>query len=95
MATSNRIFVSGLNGLGKFGNMRDIFMAAAYAQLGDRRKANQLAAGIIPRSSKLVEPYGGSEKTRWRAYLDSLVPYRNADDKEHFMEGLSKAGLPV
>jgi TolB-like protein len=67
--------IDALRGGGKFGYMRDVFMAAAYAQLGDRRKANQLAAGIIQRSSRLVEPYGGPEKTRWHAYLESLFPW--------------------
>lgn len=87
--------IDALRGGGKFGYMRDVFMAAAYAQLGDRRKASQLAAGIIPRASRLVEPYGGPEKTRWRAYLESVFPYQNTGDKEHFMDGLRKAGLPV
>ncbi|MEN8196865.1 MAG: BTAD domain-containing putative transcriptional regulator, partial [Pseudomonadota bacterium] len=87
--------IDALRGGGKFGLMRDVFMAAAYAQLGDRRKASQLAAGIIPRSSRLVEPYGGPEKTRWRAYLESVFPYQNTGDMEHLLDGLRKAGMPV
>jgi TolB-like protein/two-component SAPR family response regulator len=87
--------IDAMRGADKFGLMRDIFLAAAYAQLGDDRKANQLAADIVPRSSRLIEPYEGSDKKRWRAYLESAFPYQQSSDTEHLLGGLRKAGLPV
>jgi TolB-like protein/Tfp pilus assembly protein PilF len=87
--------IDAMRGADKYGLLRDFFLAAAYAQLGDDRRANQLAASIVPRSSRLIEPYEGSDKKRWRGYLESAFPYQQSSDMEHFLEGLRKAGLPV
>jgi TolB-like protein len=79
----------------KFANMRDFFIAAGYAQLGESDEATRRGQDLVQRYEGLTEPYGGPEKVRWRAYVDSLFPYQRAADMEHFVEALRKAGLPL
>jgi adenylate cyclase len=79
----------------KLANMRDMFLAASYAQLGEMQDAGPLAADLVQRYTPLTEPYGLSERDRWTGYVESLFPYQKSADMEHFVEGLRKAGLPL
>jgi hypothetical protein len=75
--------------------MRDFFIAAGYAQLGESEEATRRGQDLVRRYEALTEPYGGPASVRWRAYVDSLFPYQHTDNMEHFVEGLRKAGLPL
>lgn len=79
----------------KFANMRDFFIAASYALLGETEEATRRGRDLVQRYEILTEPYGGPPSVRWRAYVDSLFPYQRPGDMEHFIEGLRKAGLPL
>lgn len=69
------------------------FIAASYAHLGEPQRGTdhrdtvyrhyryQIARGSFPRDYACID---------WLAALD---PYRNADDAEHYLDGLRKAGF--
>lgn len=69
------------------------FIAASYAHLGQpqrgaehrdtvyRHYRYQMARGLFPRNYACID------------WLTALDPYRNADDAEHYVDGLRKAGF--
>ena len=60
-----------------------VWLSAVNAQLGLLDEARAAAAEVLR-----IDPTYTIEKTR------SLATYKRSGDTEHFLEGLSKAGLP-
>jgi adenylate cyclase len=60
------------------------WLAATYAQLGERDRAQEEAAAILT-----IEP-----DYTIRGVAEHFSPYRHSADAEHLFEGLRKAGLP-
>ena len=72
-----------------------LYLAAAYAQIGDLATARPHVDEFI-RSS--CERLGGDPETDVPRYVNAIVranPYMRPEDSAHFVEGLRLAGLPV
>ncbi len=60
-----------------------IYLAASYAQLGRESEAGTMVTQILE-----ANPEFSIE--RWA----EKQPYKNQEDRDHYLEGLRKAGLP-
>lgn len=94
-AGNYRESIEALAGARKFPNMRDFFLAACHAQLGEMEEARKIGADLRKGYAEMAAPYGASTKKRWRGYVDSLFPFQRPEDMQHFVDGLRKAGLPL
>jgi hypothetical protein len=59
------------------------YVAACHAYMGNQEKASGVAAEILRQSPKFSA-----------RRLMAMEPYRQAEDQNHFLKGMLKAGLP-
>jgi TolB-like protein/Flp pilus assembly protein TadD len=78
-----------------WGLLRPAWIAACYAQLGRDEQARAAAAEV--RALAPTDPSVPDEKDieRWRNYWSRLIKFEVPNDRERFLEGLRKAGLPA
>jgi TolB-like protein len=78
-----------------WGLLRPAWIAACYAQLGRDEQARAAAAEV--RALALTDPSVPDEQDieRWRNYWSRLIRFEVPDDRERFLDGLRKAGLPA
>jgi adenylate cyclase len=78
-----------------WGLLRPAWIAACYAQLGREEQAHIAAAEV--RALAPTDPSVPDEQDieRWRNYWSRLIRFEVPDDRERFLDGLRKAGLPA
>jgi len=70
-----------------------IWMAAVYAQAGDIEKASELAARFVAVVEQKLGALGVETPPSWLGFVDERWPFKHSGDREHFLEGLRKAGI--
>jgi adenylate cyclase len=70
-----------------------IWMAAVYAQVGDIEKASELAARFVAIVEQKLGALGVETPPSWLGFVDERWPFKHSRDREHFLEGLRKAGI--
>jgi adenylate cyclase len=70
-----------------------IWMAAVYAQAGDIEKASELAASFVATVEQKLGALGVETPPSWLGFVDERWPFKHSRDREHFLEGLRKAGI--
>ncbi len=70
-------------------------LAASYAMAGDEAKAASTYArfGDVAKACPVISSL--SQREDWQEYFSERWPFRNAEDLEHLIEALGKAGFPV
>jgi DNA-binding SARP family transcriptional activator len=78
-----------------WGLLRPAWIAACYAQLGREEQARAAADEV--RALAPSDPSVPDEQDigRWRTYWSRLIRFEVPDDRERFLDGLRKAGLPA
>ncbi|MCP4326905.1 MAG: adenylate/guanylate cyclase domain-containing protein [Alphaproteobacteria bacterium] len=61
------------------------WLAAAYAQSGDVETAQRIADEVV----------ASAPQVDWKRYIVADEPFRHDADRDHWLEGLRKAGMPV
>jgi TolB-like protein/Flp pilus assembly protein TadD len=70
-------------------------LAACYAQLGREAQARQTMADFMAQAPGEIADYPGVDRVSWRIYWARLFPFKHAEDLDHLLDGLRRAGLPV
>jgi adenylate cyclase len=70
-----------------------IWMAVVYAQAGDIEKASDLAARFVGIVEQKLGELGVETPPSWLGFVDERWPFKHSRDREHFLEGLRKAGI--
>jgi hypothetical protein len=71
-----------------------IWMAAVYAQAGDTEKATDLAAKFLAIAEEKLSSAGAPLPSSWLGFVAERWPFKQIEDREHFLDGLRKAGVP-
>ena len=71
-----------------------IGMAAVYAQAGDIEKAQALVAKYIGIAEEKLSSAGAPLPQSWLDFVVERWPFKHPEDREHFLDGLRKAGVP-
>ncbi len=69
------------------------WLAACYGQIGNREDAKGASAEFVAVTTRLMGQVGARVPTIWTGYFTERHPYERADDQDHMLEGLRKAGL--
>ncbi len=67
--------------------------AASYAQLGQDAEARSAAEEFVEFTSAGMAASGAPLPESWLDFLAERHPYQRQEDMDHFLDGLSKAGL--
>ena len=70
------------------------WMAAVYAQAGDIDKAKELAVKFIDVAKEKLKLTNTPFPDSWLDFVDERWPFKQPEDREHFLDGLRKAGVP-
>ena len=70
-----------------------IWMAAVHAQAGNIMEASELAAEFVAIVEQKLGAIGVALPQSWLGFVDERWPFKHSEDREHFLEGLRKAGL--
>jgi adenylate cyclase len=70
-----------------------IWMAAVYAQAGDILEASELTNKFVAIVEQKMGILGVALPQSWLDFVDERWPFKHSEDREHFLEGLRKAGL--
>ena len=70
-------------------------MAACYAQLGRIEEATRTSREFITVSKGDAEENDSTSDEHWQSYWNRLYKFKNTDDRQHLLDGLKKAGIPV
>ena len=70
-------------------------MAACYAQLGRLEEATRTSREFITVSKGDAEENDSAPNEHWQSYWNRLYKFKNTDDRQHLLDGLKKAGIPV
>lgn len=71
-----------------------LWMAAVYAQAGEIEKAKGLAVKFIAIAEEKLSLANTSFPNSWLGFVDERWPFKQLEDREHFLDGLRKAGVP-
>ena len=72
------------------------WLAACHAHMGNREAAEAASAAFLAITTKLMAQVGVRPPTNWGSFFtDRRHPYKHADDRNHLLDGLRKAGLPA
>jgi tetratricopeptide (TPR) repeat protein len=69
-------------------------MAAVYAQAGDIKEAQALVAKYIAIAEDKLSAAGAPLPQSWLGFVAERWPFKHPEDREHFLDGLRKAGVP-
>ena len=69
------------------------WLAACHAQMGHREDAEAAAAEFVARITKAMARIGARAPASWVDFFAERHPYKRADDLDHLLDGLRKAGL--
>jgi adenylate cyclase len=75
-------------------NEVNAFLAMCCAQLGRDTEAKTAMARFLTAAERDNGDFPGTDGGRWREYWQVRYPFKHAEDFEHVMQGLRKAGLP-
>lgn len=70
-------------------------MAACYAQLGRFEQAVRMSREFVTISKGDVPKNNLAPSQHWKSYWNRLYRFKNAGDRQHVLDGLRKAGIPV
>ena len=68
--------------------------AAAHAQAGDINGARDAATRFITIAEAKLSSAGSLIPGSWMEFIAQRFPARQDEDREHFLDGLRKAGVP-
>lgn len=71
-----------------------IGMAAVYAQAGDIQNASKLATDYIDVTKAKLASVNTPFPDVWLNFISIRWPFRHKEDREHFLDGLRKSGIP-
>jgi len=71
-----------------------IGMAAVYAQTGNIKEARALVVTYIAIAEEKLSSAGAPLPQSWLDFVVERWPFKRPEDKEHFLDGLRKAGVP-
>ena len=71
-----------------------VLMSIVYAQTGDIEKAQVLASKYISDVEKKLVSVGTPVPRNWQDFVTMRWPFKRHEDREHFLDGLHKAGVP-
>ena len=74
--------------------MMIIWMAAVYAQAGDTTQARELATRYVDIAKDKLNQVGTPLPESWLVFVAKRWPFSQPEDREHFLDGLRKAGVP-
>ena len=74
--------------------MMIIWMAAVYAQAGDTMQARELATRYVDIAKDKLNQVGTPLPESWLVFVAKRWPFSQPEDREHFLDGLRKAGVP-
>ncbi len=69
------------------------WLAVCHAQRGDLGDARAAAAEFVAHTTKAMAQVGARPPASWRDFFAERHPYKHADDLDHLLDGLRKAGL--
>ncbi len=69
------------------------WLAACHAQMDHREDAEAAAAEFVARTTKAMGQVGARPPASWMDFFAERYPYKHADDLDHLLDGLRKAGL--
>ena len=70
------------------------WMAATYAQSGNLDQASQCAEQFVTEVKIKLDSIGEMLPYSWLTFLSERWPIKEKNDRDHFIEGLRKAGIP-
>lgn len=70
-------------------------LAASYAQLDRPREATRAAREFMAVADQTESDNDPSANRYWRSYWSRMYRFKNPGDREHYFDGLRKAGIPV
>ncbi len=70
-------------------------MAACYAQLGRFEEATQMGREFIAVSKGETSENDSVSDEHWQSYWNRMYKLKNASDRQHLLDGLRKAGIPI
>jgi adenylate cyclase len=70
------------------------FLAASYAQAGDIEKAQEVATEFIAMATEKLTSVGTPIPQSWLDFIDQRWLLKQSKDRDHFLDGLRKAGIP-
>ncbi len=71
-----------------------ICMAAIYAQAGEIQIATELATKYVEKANTKLGSVGTPSPDSWLNFVSQRWPFKHEKDREHFLDGLRKAGVP-
>jgi tetratricopeptide (TPR) repeat protein len=71
-----------------------ICMAAVYAQAGEIQNASELATKYVEIAKAKLDSIGAPSPDSWLNFVSQRWPFKHEEDREHFLDGLRKAGVP-
>ncbi|MDJ0958831.1 MAG: tetratricopeptide repeat protein, partial [Arenicellales bacterium] len=70
------------------------WMAASYAQASEIENAQEMIAKFIAIAKEKLTSVGTQIPQSWSDFIIERWPFKKRDDREHFIDGLRKAGVP-
>ena len=70
-------------------------VAACYAQLDRASEATRAARDFMSAADQTASSAVESNSGYWRSYWDRMYRFKDPSDREHFLDGLKKAGIPI
>ena len=68
--------------------------AAAHAQAGDVKSARDTGKSFIAIAESNLRSAGSPIPGSWIEFITQRFPAKQDEDREHFQDGLGKAGIP-